>query len=132
MQVMSTGVMVLYADDTSFCFMTPEGHPFAGWITFSAIPEDPTVAQIQLLIRASDPLWDVSFILGVGKGEDWMWQHTLRALAAHFGVGARAETEVLVVDRKRLWSNARNIRRNAAIGSMLDVAKTPIRLLRRA
>ncbi len=30
-----TGVMVLYADDESFTLMTPEGHMFAGWITFS-------------------------------------------------------------------------------------------------
>ena len=33
---LSTGVMVLYADDESFTLMTPQGHMFAGWITFSA------------------------------------------------------------------------------------------------
>ena len=33
---LSTGVMVLYADEESFTFMTPQGHVFAGWITFSA------------------------------------------------------------------------------------------------
>jgi hypothetical protein len=27
--------MVLFADDVSFTLMTPEGHMFAGWITFS-------------------------------------------------------------------------------------------------
>ena len=32
---LKTGVMVLYADDESFTLMTPEGHMFAGWITFS-------------------------------------------------------------------------------------------------
>ena len=32
---LSTGVMVLYADDESFTLMTPQGHMFAGWITFS-------------------------------------------------------------------------------------------------
>ncbi len=32
----STGVMVLYADDESFSLMTPEGHPESGWVTFSA------------------------------------------------------------------------------------------------
>ena len=35
-----TGVMVLYADDVSFTLMTPEGHMFAGWITFCAFEED--------------------------------------------------------------------------------------------
>ena len=34
-----TGVMVLYADEESFTLMTPEGHMFAGWITFSAYQE---------------------------------------------------------------------------------------------
>ena len=33
---LSTGVMVLYADDESFTFMTPEGHTLSAWITFSA------------------------------------------------------------------------------------------------
>ena len=33
---MSTGVFVLYADLESFTFATPQGHQFAGWITFSA------------------------------------------------------------------------------------------------
>jgi hypothetical protein len=34
--VVSTGVLVLYADDTSFSFISPEGHMFVGMITFSA------------------------------------------------------------------------------------------------
>ena len=37
---LSTGVMVLYADEESFTLMTPQGHMFAGWITFSAIEQD--------------------------------------------------------------------------------------------
>ena len=57
---LSTGVMVLYADDESFTLMTPEGHMFAGWITFSAAGDgEATVAQAQLLIRANDPLYEV-------------------------------------------------------------------------
>src|ERR1700746_2111880 len=35
---LSTGVFVLYADQESFTLMTPQGHMFAGWITFSAEP----------------------------------------------------------------------------------------------
>ncbi len=38
----STGVLVLYADEKSFTFMTPEGHMFAGWITFSAYEDQRT------------------------------------------------------------------------------------------
>ena len=33
---LATGILVIYADDESFTFMTPEGHMFAGMITFSA------------------------------------------------------------------------------------------------
>ena len=53
----STGVMVIYADDESFTFMTPEGHMFVGWITFSAYRDgDVTVAQAQVLERAQRPV----------------------------------------------------------------------------
>jgi hypothetical protein len=114
MQVLSTGVVVIYADETSFAFMTPEGHPFAGWITFSAVPtEGGSIAQVQLLIRASDPIWDVGFIFGAGRGEDWMWRHTLKALATHLGSHAKPTQEIVKVDRSRLWSNAGNWRKSA-------------------
>ena len=53
---LSTGVMVIYADDESFTFITPEGHMFSAWITFSAYRDgDVTVAQVQALERTSDP-----------------------------------------------------------------------------
>ena len=131
MQVMSTGIMVLYTDETSFAFMTPEGHPFAGWITFSAYDDDGTVGQVQLVIRPSDPLWDLLFVLGAGRGEDMMWQHTLRALAAHFEVHTEPHTSLVKVDRKRLWQNARNVSKNAAIGSALHILGSPVRAFRR-
>ena len=37
---LSTGVLVLYADDESFTLMTPQGHPESGWVTFSAYEQD--------------------------------------------------------------------------------------------
>ena len=65
---LSTGVMVIFSDEESFTFMTPEGHMFSGWITFSAYEKDEaTVAQAQLLIRANDPLYEVGFRLGGSK-----------------------------------------------------------------
>src|SRR4029079_14230549 len=43
---LSTGVLVLYADDESFTFMTPEGHTLSAWITFSARQDgDAVVAE---------------------------------------------------------------------------------------
>ncbi|MEZ4719510.1 MAG: hypothetical protein R2851_26010 [Caldilineaceae bacterium] len=35
----STGILVIYADDESFSFMTPQGHIFAGMNTFSSCAE---------------------------------------------------------------------------------------------
>src|SRR5579864_5620513 len=62
---LSTGVLVLYADDESFTLMTPQGHMFAGWITFSAFEEDgTTVAQAQVLMRANDPLYELGLTMG--------------------------------------------------------------------
>jgi len=113
---LSTGVMVLYADDESFTLMTPQGHMFAGWITFSAAEDGgATVAQAQVLMRAQDPLSELGLSLGGHRQEDRFWEQTLANLAAHFGVEAPVETQVVCVDRKRQWSKAGNIRNSAAI-----------------
>ena len=113
---LSTGVLVLYVDDTSFAYMTPQGHPFAGWITFSAYEGDSgTVAQVQLLIRANDPFYETGFMLGGSKAEDKMWQHTLHALAEYFGATGEVETVKVKVDRRRQWSRFGNLRHNSMI-----------------
>ena len=123
-----TGELVLYADDTSFTFMTPQGHMFAGWITFSAAEEaGETVAQVQVLMRANDPLYEIGLILGGHKVEDRFWDHTLKALAAHFGVTGLVETCAVCVDRKRQWANAKNVWHNAAIRSSLYLLAAPVR-----
>jgi hypothetical protein len=126
---LSTGVMVLYADEESFTLMTPEGHMFAGWITFSAAAVgDETVAQAQVLMRASDPVYEIGLALVGHRQEDRFWQHTLTALAAHFGHAAEVDTQVVCVDRRRQWSRWRNVWHSAAIRSALH---TPARLVRR-
>jgi hypothetical protein len=127
---LATGVMVLYADEESFTFMNPQGHMFAGWITFSAAAEGgTTVAQAQVLVRANDPLYELAMPLGLSRIEDRFWQQTLRALAAHFGVEqATVQTSVVCVDRRRQWANARNLRHNAGVRSVLYAMATPVRL----
>lgn len=130
---LSTGVMVLYADDESFTLMTPQGHVFAGWITFSAyVDEDDnsTVAQAQILMRASDPLYELGMRFGGNKAEDKFWIHTLTALAAHFHVDAQVEVEIACLDPKLQWSEARNIWHNAALRTMLYRMTAPLRWLR--
>ncbi len=123
---LSTGVMVLYADEESFTFMTPEGHMFAAFITFSAREENgTTVLQIEPLLRANDPFWEVVMkVYGFHK-EDEFWLTTLRKLAAHFKVYDQEPTlTVSLVDPKRQWSQAKNIWKNAAIRSGINTIVT--------
>ena len=129
---LSTGVMVLYADDESFTLMTPQGHMFAGWITFSASEEeDDTVAQAQVLMRASDPIFEMGLTMGGHKQEDRFWQHTLTSLAAHFGHEGEVDTKVVCVDKKRQWSKWTNVWHSAAIRSTLYTMGAPGRGMKR-
>jgi hypothetical protein len=127
-----TGVMVLYADEESFTYMTPEGHPFSGWITFSAYADEDgaTVAQAQLLIRANDPLYEAMMAVGLNKAENLQWQSTLRRVATHFGADGRVETRVTCVDPRRQWRCYRNIRHNALILTAIRTITTPLRRIR--
>jgi hypothetical protein len=125
---LSTGIFVLYADEESFTFMTPQGHMFAGWITFSSAEEDgETVAQCQVLMRAQDPLTEMGLMMGGHRKEDRFWEDTLRALAARFGVDADPETTVVCVDRRRQWRRATNVRYSSAFRSGIHTATAPLR-----
>jgi hypothetical protein len=118
----ATGVAVVDAGDWGFTFMTPQGHVFAGTITFSARREGgDTVAQIVSLIRAGDPLFELGARLGiVHKTEDAFWAETLRNLAADVGVvDARVEQRTELLDRRVRWSAAANVWHNSAIRTTL-------------
>ncbi|HLI71510.1 MAG TPA: hypothetical protein VKV19_17275 [Ktedonobacteraceae bacterium] len=129
---LSTGVLVLYADEESFTLMTPQGHMFAGWITFSAYAgEDGTEAQAQVLMRASDPIYELGLHFGGHKQEDVFWQHTLSQLAKYFHVEAPVTVEYVCVDKKRQWSQARNIWHNSAIRTSMYTLMTPSRWFRK-
>ena len=128
-----SGVVVLYADDESFTYMTPEGHPFSGWITFSSYADEDgaTVAQAQLLIRANDPIYELMMPLGLHKLEDLTWQRALGRVADHFGADGRVETRVTCVDPRRQWRRYANVRHNALVLSALHAAAAPLRWIRR-
>jgi hypothetical protein len=129
---LSTGVMVLYADDDSFTLMTPQGHMLAGWITFTGFEENETcVAQAQVLMRAQDPLGEIGLILGGHKSENRFWASTLKAVAARFGVDAEPETQIICVDPRRRWSQTKNLWHNAGFRSGLHLAGAPVRGLGR-
>ena len=130
---LSTGVMVMYVDDESFAFALPEGHMFAGWITFSAITDgETTVAQVQPFFRTSDPLYDLMFTLWLNRKEDQVWHYTLRSLADSFGVDAIVQQSATCIDDKRQWRQAGNLRHNAGIRSAIHQVTRPITRLRKS
>lgn len=118
----TTGVRVIYADERSWSYMTPEGHPWAAIITFSAHEadeEDVSVARIHLLVRANDPLYEASFKIYTSRLEDKIWNHTLTQLAGHFGSDAPVEMDIALVDKKRQWNQFGNIWKNSAVRTLL-------------
>jgi len=125
---LSTGIMVMYADARSFAFALPEGHIFAGWITFSAYEEaGTTVAQVQPFFRTSDPLYDLLFSLWFNRKEDQIWHHTLRSLAGAFGVDGVVQQSATCLDTRRQWRKAGNIRHNAGIHSAVHQVISSVR-----
>jgi uncharacterized protein YxjI len=127
----ATGIRVIYADEESFCFLSVEGHMFGGMITFGAYEEDgATVAQVQAMLRSSDPVYEVGQRLGFAvEAEDRFWQGTLTNLAAHFEVeGEPVHQEATLLDPTIQWSRATNIWYNAAIRTALYL---PIQWVRR-
>lgn len=127
----STGILVIYADDESFSFMTPQGHIFAGMNTFSAYEEaEITIAQIQVLVRASDPVYELGCRLGIAhRQEDLFWHSTLVNLARDVGAtNDQIEQTSACVDPRLQWGEAKNIWHNAAIRTTLHL---PLRVGRR-
>lgn len=117
---MTSGVRVIYADDQSWSYMTPEGHAWAAIITFSAHEGDDgdTVARIHLMVRAMDPLYEAGFKIYTSRLEDKIWVHTLKSLAAHFGSESQVSQTTVLVDRKRQWNQFGNIWKNSAVRTL--------------
>ena len=150
---LSTGVFVLYADAESFTLMTPQGHMFAGWITFSAeraggttmvqantvqtntVPTNTvptTIVQAQVLMRANDPLYEIAMTMGGHRKEDKFWAATLTALGQRLGVqDPKVETRSICVDSKRQWRHSRNVWHNSMVRSVLQTLAAPFTGLRR-
>lgn len=125
----STGVLILYADDVSFSVMTPEGHPEAGFNTFSAYEEEGvTVCQIQSLARANDPIYELGFrLMGGSKQQEKIWRHVLTQLSTRLGQqNSEVELSKVCVDTRLQWSEAKNVWHNAVIRTTLNL---PFRVL---
>jgi len=117
--VVSTGVLVLYADDLSFTLMTPQGHPEAGWVTFSARKRENVIEmQIQGLARAADPLYELAFRIAGSKFQETIWKHVLSSLASYLGVEAKVQMAKTCVGADLQWAKTSNLWYNAQIRSL--------------
>lgn len=115
-----TAVMVLYSDDESFTFITPQGHPESGWVSFNAYDEGGiTVVQIVGLARANDPVYEAAFRLIGAKVQEKIWRHVLSSMAAYLKVQPEVEVQKVRVDTRLQWSGVKNIWYNAQIRSMV-------------
>jgi anti-anti-sigma factor len=114
-----TGVMVLYADDESFTFITPQGHPESGWVSFTAYDDGgTTVVQIVGLARANDPVYEAAFRLIGSKVQEKIWRHVLSSMATYVKVQPAVEVRKVCVDTGLQWPGVKNIWYNAQIRSL--------------
>ena len=128
--VVATGLMVLYVSDTSFSFISIQGHIISGWITFNSFREGTeTIVQVHPLFRPSDPLMELSFRLGAGGQEDRFWHQTLGNLAVRLGVRGAIEQRDVLVDDRFQWGEAGNIGLSAPIRSSFYM---PFHMLKKA
>lgn len=127
---LSTGVRLLYSSDTAFALLAPPGHVFSGWTTFSAFPDSGhTVARVEVLMRASDPLFEIGLEIFGHRQEDRFWLGVLTNLAKTVGSSASPTATNTCVDRRFLLRNASNLRYNAVIRNGLHKPSKRIRQL---
>ena len=127
--LVATGVMALYSSRNSFTFITPEGHPEAGWVTFSSFREqDSTVVQIQGLARASDPIYELAFRILGSKLQQDIWSHVLQSMLNYMGGSGGVQVTPLLLDSRLQWSRFFNLLLNAQILTLLYM---PVLLCRR-
>ena len=126
-----TGVIVLYTDEQSFTFITPQGHPESGWVTFSAFDEHgTTVVQIQGLARANDPIYEIAFRLVGSKVQEKIWRYLLTSMAKHLGVTSEVNIQKIRVDVRLQWQQAKNVWYNAQVRSIIYAMAAPLRRIR--
>lgn len=122
---LSTGIIVTDVTPISFTFKTPKGHTFAGWVTFSADEDHDTLtAKVDIVMRASDPVFELGLALGGHRREESFWHETLSNLARSLGSQATPTAKRTLVDRHRHWTNAANIRNNGLLHSALARVRT--------
>lgn len=123
---LATGIAVTEVTPTTMVVVPPEGHIFAGSNRFVATEAgDGTRVAVQITVRASDPIFELALMLGGHRREEMFWAELLRNLAAHFGEPrASVHLHRELVNRRRKWRNAANVRHNAVLRSWLRKLRT--------
>jgi pyruvate/2-oxoglutarate dehydrogenase complex dihydrolipoamide dehydrogenase (E3) component/anti-anti-sigma regulatory factor len=123
--LISSGVLVMYADERSFTFITPQGHPESGWITFSAFEgrDGTPIVEILGLARANDPVYESAYRTLGSRIQVKIWTHILAAFAMQLGVPAEITVEKVCVDPKVQWSQAGNVWYNAQVRTFLHIPR---------
>lgn len=117
----STGVMVMYADERSFTFNTPQGHPECGFVSFSASEMDGGVIVLIIgLARASDPLYEAAFRIAGSKIQTRIWKHVLTSLALDLGYPPEITMTQECIDNRIRWREFRNTYYNAQLRTLMN------------
>lgn len=128
----NSGLLILYADDESFTFMTPEGCPEAGWIMCSAFDDGGnTIAQVRTQGRSNDPIFEFGFRLFGAKQQERIWSYVLAQLASRYDVATVASVERTCLDPRMQWGRVGNVWHNATIRSFIYACLAPARTIRR-
>lgn len=125
-----TGVVVTDIRDTSFTFSSLQGHTFCGTITFSGSEDrGATIAEVETILRASDPLYEIGMALGGHRYENRFWKASLVALARSFDLDSPPGMTMECLDSRRQWRHATNIVHNALLHTLVSVIADRVRHL---
>jgi anti-anti-sigma regulatory factor len=117
--IVSTGIYVIYVDDTSFTYITPQGHPEAGWITFSAREQDGKIRlQIQGLVRASDPFYEIAYAIAGQAFQEKIWLNVLTQMAKHLAIDDNGQMVKYKPADYWQWGRVGNIWYNAQLRTL--------------
>jgi hypothetical protein len=125
---LSTGATLLASGPVSLALLAPAGHSFSGWIGFvAAQTSDRVTVQVELFLRAADPLSELSLEISGHRRDDEFWSKTLGLLAAYFGVDASVAIEIARLDHHYAWTQASNVLHNPTLRSGVGQVATPVR-----
>jgi len=128
--LVSTGVIVLYSDDTAFTLVTPQGHPEAGWVSFNIFEDaGQMVARIRSFACTGDPFYECAFRINGSKFQENIWKHVLTSFGEYLGAEGTVEVTRECPVNNIQWPAIINLWYNAQFRTLLYIGLTPFRWL---